>query len=325
MWLPVVGKGSDAIRGPGLKRIIPQQGFVDSDARTATLFAGGLDMAGSDCGEQFRMPGRRLTVGPGVAATERFRQKRVQRFDADYLIKAQNHSAGRNEAAAHLLALLSFLRNLQAIRADAAVEWDRAHVQAIKGDRYNDAAHRLPCQILIDRRYPWDLNPGPDVNMAGFVAGFRARFGDVWTLPKVFNAADSIAEASCLRGALVDACRSVVSNSKPKQRQAGVLKRGVGLNYGEILLRTADVAQPGAGIDRKAVGDAYLVWTNGSTAAFRRAAETVQSNGTTVLGQDCTDEVIYILERYIRFAADPPSLFSGNQLERLEESLWAQK
>jgi len=75
-----------------------------------------------DCGQQFRLSGRRRTVGPGVATQETFRQKIVERFDADYLIKAREHSAGRNNATARLLALLSFLLNLGAIPAACQVE-----------------------------------------------------------------------------------------------------------------------------------------------------------------------------------------------------------
>jgi hypothetical protein len=140
------------------------------------------------------------------------------------------------------------------------VEWDRAQLQAVRGDSSNNAVHRLPCQILIDRRYPGGLSPRPDVNISAFVSEFRELFGDVWTLPKVFNAADSIAEDCCLRGALVEACGSVISETKPIQGEPGVLKRTVGLNYGEIQLRTTDVLSPGGGIHGLAIAEAYKVW-----------------------------------------------------------------
>jgi hypothetical protein len=272
-----------------------------------------------DCGQQFRLSGRRRTVGPGVATQETFRQKIVERFDADYLIKAREHSAGRNNATARLLALLSFLRNLGAIPAACQVEWDRAHVQAIRGDEYSDAAHHLPCQILVDRRFPWELTAEEQVDIPGIILELRKLFGDVWVLPKEFNAADSIAEANCLRGALVAACSLAISSTKPIRREAGVVKRG---GAGEILLATEELLKPTAGIDHKAVTEAYNMWRANSTAAFRRAIDDVRANGTTVRGEDRTDEVVYILERYIRFADVRPSLFSGNNLARLEESLW---
>lgn len=65
----------------------------------------------AECGSQIRLPGSRRRVGPGIARRERFRQKSVQRFDADYLFKVREHSAGRNRAVAQLLGIFSFLRN----------------------------------------------------------------------------------------------------------------------------------------------------------------------------------------------------------------------
>ncbi len=278
-----------------------------------------------DCGPKHGVPGGRRAVARGVARRETFRQKIVQRFDAGYLIKAQDHSAGRNSAVARLLAFLSFLRNLNVLRANAVVEWDRAHLQAIKGDSVSDAAHRLPCQIWIDRQFPWELAAKQNVLTPTLATELRSLFGDVWALPKVFNAADSVAESNCLRGALVDACASVILNTKPIVRQAGVLKRGAGLDHGTILLTIDDVPNPSAGIDSSAVAAAYAVWTARSIAAFRRAVEDVRQNGRSVDGEDHSDDVIYILERYIRFAAGAPSLFSGSNLFKLEESLWLAK
>ncbi len=40
------------------------------------------------------------------------------------------------------------------------------------------------------------------------------------------------------------------------------------------------------------------------------------------MGQDVTDDVIYILERYGRFAQDAPDLLSGANLSRMEQSFW---
>ena len=95
-----------------------------------------------------------MRVGPGVAATETFRQKEVQRFDADYLLKVREHSAGRNRSVSQLLAIFSFMRNYGAIPATARVDWDRAHVQSIRGDPTSDAAHNLPCADSDRRTIP---------------------------------------------------------------------------------------------------------------------------------------------------------------------------
>ena len=274
-----------------------------------------------DCGQQIRLPGGRRRTGRGVARTETFRQKRVQRFDADYLFKAREHSAGRNRAAWRLLAILSFLRNYGGIPANASVNWDRAHVQAIKGDPRSDAAHNLPCQILINSQFPWVFVSGNDIDADLLIAELRESFGGVYVAPKVFNTADSIAEATCLRGALVAACAEAISKTKPVRREGGVVKRGVGVNFGEIQLTTADMANPGAGIDHAAVASAYQTWIVKSIAAFDRAIHGVDEDGASSDGEDVTDDVIYILERYKRFAEASSAPTAAN-LWTLEESFW---
>lgn len=277
-----------------------------------------------DCGPQVRLPGNRKRVGPGVARSENFRQKTVQRFDADYLFKAREHSAGRNGAVTHLLGIFSFLRNYGSIPANARVDWDRAHVQAIKGDPNSDAAHNLPCQILVDGKFPWLLVSGEDIDVQHIVLALKSQFGAVYAAPKVFNRADSIAEENCLRGALVAACGDVIAKSKPIERGAGVLKRGVGVDYGTIQLSASDVSNPGAGIDITAVGDAFQTWLRESRAAFDRAIEQVDQNGASSMGQDMTEDVIYILERYARAAQEtfaPPS----HVFSRMEQDFWRAK
>jgi hypothetical protein len=274
-----------------------------------------------DCGTQIRLGGARRRTGPGVARTETFRQKEVQRFDADYLIRAREHSAGRNRAAWRLLAILSFLRNYNSLPAHAQVNWDRAHLQAIAGDQYSDAAHNLPCQILVGGQFPWIYVSGNDIDAPRIISELREGFGGVYVTPKVFNVADSIAEASCLRGALVDACAEVIAKSTPVPRKAGVVKRGVGESFGMIELTRADLAIPGAGVDQSAVASAYQTWLVKSTAAFDRAIRDVEGSGATSMGQDVSDDVIYILRRYKQFAQTAIAPTAAN-LSQLEEAFW---
>jgi hypothetical protein len=274
----------------------------------------------SDCGTQIRLPGGRRRAGRGVASIETFRQKQVQRFDADYLAKAREHSAGRNRGVWRVLAILSFLRSYGTISSHSTVNWDRAHVQAIKGDSQSDAAHNLPCQILIDGQFPWAYVLGKGINAARIVSELREAFGGVYVAPKVFNAADSLAEENCLRGALVDVCAEVISKSTPLRREAGVVKRGVGPDFGNIELTSAEMANPGAGIDHSAVVSGYRTWIAKSTAAFERATRDVEENGATSMGRDVSEDVIYILQRYKRFAGQfaPTSA----TLYQLEETFW---
>jgi hypothetical protein len=294
-----------------------------TEQETQMMPSGGAPVA-LDCGTQVRLPGERKRVGPGVAATETFRQKEVQRFDADYLLKVREHSAGRNRSVSQLLAIFSFMRNYGAIPATARVDWDRAHVQSIRGDPTSDAAHNLPCQILIDGQFPWLLVSGKEIDGPRIIEELRALFGGVYVAPKVLNVADSIAETSCLRGALVTACAQVIAKSKLIGREAGVLKRGVGLNYGDIELAASDVSNPGAGIDTVAVAGAVRTWLTASKAAFGRAIEYVNANGASSMGQDVTDDVIYVLERYARATHEWAAPVNA-ALSQMEQGFWLAK
>ena len=74
---------------------IPQWDVVVSAqvADASSLFQGAAMTV--KCGVQVSLPGNRRRVARGVNAYETFRQKMVQRFDADYLMKARDHrSAG---------------------------------------------------------------------------------------------------------------------------------------------------------------------------------------------------------------------------------------
>jgi hypothetical protein len=275
-----------------------------------------------DCGLQHRLPGRRLAVGRGVAKHENFRQKQVQRFDSGYLIKAREHSVGQNNDVGELLCLLSLMRSLGDIGPHAQVEWDRAHVQATRGDLASDAAHLLPCQVLVDGNYPWDLVKNLDIQCVEVRAALRGLFGHVYCAPKIVNAADSIAEASCLRGALTRACSEVIESTRPLERTAGVLKRGIGLNYGDIELSTSQLKDSSAGIDIAAVQRAYRTWVGGAKAAFQRAITHAGTEGAGSESLDVTGDVLCILQHYLRFADILPTLFASDATARFAERLW---
>jgi hypothetical protein len=276
-------------------------------------------------------PGRRRSLGADVTRRENFRQKRVERFDEHYLIKARTHSAGRNEGVAELLCYLSFMRNLGDISADASVNWDKAHVQAIKGRIDSNAAHALPCQVLISRQYPWNLVRSTLIHTEHLRSGLRELFGRVWILPKAFNLADCIAESTCLRRALVAACQKVLEDTKPIERGGGVLKRGVGgwqaghkePSFGMIQLRTSDI-HGGAkgGIHGDAVHAGFKEWRTQAADAFERAMKKVEEDGVTYDEVDYTDDVLYILAKYKESLDVPPAKLGAAQISRLEQSLW---
>jgi hypothetical protein len=219
-----------------------------------------------------------------------------------------------------LLAILSFLRNYGAIPDHVPIEWDRAHVYTVKADKDSlyQAAHSLPCQLVINRALVWNLVSGEDIEAQHITLELRKLFADELIAPKVFNSADSLAEESCLRGALLDACADVIAASKPILRRAGVLKTGPA---GEILLTTRDVENPTAGIDFAATENAFKTWLVQSRAAFCRAIEAAKANGVTVLGKDGTRDVIEILEGYLSesLSAEAPS---REICSRMEQNFW---
>jgi hypothetical protein len=280
----------------------------------------------SNCGvDQVTFNQKRKSLGAEVTRTERFRQEKVQRFDSEYRMKASNHSTGRNEAVAELLCYLSLLRTSNDIPQQAAVNWDRAHVQSVKASQGgNVGAHVLPCQILIAGQRPSDIIPNNVLNRSKIQNGLRLLFGKVTVLPKVFNIADSRAENNCLRGSLVAACESVIRETKPVQRTAGVLRRGVGANYGEIQLKAADLPAAGqtVGVDHNAVKNAYEVWRREARATFDRTIRAVRQTGATSDGEDVSEQVIYILERYRESLNQSPAKLMDRMMYQLMEELW---
>ncbi len=279
------------------------------------------------CGvDQTPFDQRRQGLGADTSRRERFRQERVLRFDGAYRSKAENHSVGRNQAVVELLCYLSLLSNANAIAQTAAITWDKAHVQSISASTGGQVgAHALPCQILIAGQRPSEIALPREFDGDKLRHNLRQLFGKVTVLPKIFNMADSRAEDNCLRGSLVAACISVISETKPAQRSAGVLRRGKGLDHGMIeLTRSAlPAAVRGAGIDHDAVRAAYTVWSNQARAAFGRTITVVEQRGSVMAGEDVSDEVIYILERYRDSLKRRPAKLGDRQMYDLEESLWA--
>ena len=98
----------------------------------------------------------------------------------------------------------------------------------------------------------------------------------------------------------------------------------MGLNYGEIELAASDVSNPGAGIDTAAVAGAVRTWLTASKAAFGRALEYVNANGASSMGQDVTDDVIYILERYARATHEWAAPVNA-ALSQMEHGFWLAK
>lgn len=292
--------------------------------------------------------GYRRSPSPGARAYEDFRQKTVEHFDnLDRL--AARHCAGRNAAVVEVLCYLNLLRNAGALKDRASVKpvkVDRAgaRYQATRGSRALDqqAAHCLPCQVLIGRRDPSQLTHDQRTRLA-----LRDLFGKVTVLPSCFNRADIAAEryreADGMVAAFVKACEAVVHG--PRSATAPVRKtyRHTGERFGELYTR--DVWP----LNRDLVKYAYhRVWQPNALTAFELAVaqkelqaprlpraedftshdprygvvidlEALEDQRAKVTPkQEDVNEVIWILEKYIDKHAVEPSKLLDSQMAALE-------
>jgi len=262
--------------------------------------------------EKLPFLGKRRSLGAEITRREQFRQKQIERFDSAYRIKAVDHSAGRNESVAELLCIISLLKNVGDIPGNSTMAWSAAQRQAIRGDRMSDAAHCLPCQILINGSVPSAFVKAEGLDSRYLKQELDALFGKVTVLPKPFNLADSLAEASCLRASLVHACQTILRGTKNTGPRN--IRRAVG--FEPNMLETIPT-----GVDQKAMRTAYELWVQESARAFKRAAERANLEGVTY-GEDYTEDVIYILEKYRALVSVEPAIFSNDNVGRLESSMW---
>src|SRR5262245_10380397 len=129
----------------------------------------------------------RRGLGRDLERSEQFRQETVQRFEALFRTGAGEHSTGRNRAVAELLCYLSLMRSANAIRPQADVDWDRAHYYTFHASEGRQAAHVLPCQLLIDNRRPSDIVPPAFLSAPKLQSALRELFARETSLGKVFN------------------------------------------------------------------------------------------------------------------------------------------
>ena len=279
----------------------------------------GIDLAG--------FGGPRRSLGADHTRYERFRQEQVLRFDGAYRLKAKEHSTGRNRAVADLLCYLSLLTTTGTINPGDPIEKVRAEEQSLKASMAGQvSAHVLPCRLLINGKLPFDMTPPSAINAQKVNQALKEDvFGKCTVLPKVFNIADSRAENNCLRGALAAAAQSVIAGTKAQSSEAGVLRRGTGLEHGTIELSRSDLPKEAQsyGIDPQAVLAAYDVWVKAAGAAFGRTISIVQLRGSTMDGDDVSEDVIYILRRYQDSLSEQPAVLDERQIHKLMEGLWA--
>jgi hypothetical protein len=251
----------------------------------------------------------------GARRYEDFRQKQVERF-MNYQRYAEDHIVGRNRAVAKILCYLSILRNAGAI-PQSLITSGGAQLQTTRGVQALDqeAAHCLPCQILVGGRDPAMLTITNKPLPPQAQREIRSQFGKVTVLPRSFNSADKAAER-VIKGLVpvfVEACQQVVACPRESESPRRETRRHIGEGYGELY--TIDIWP----INRQQVRRVYQnVWLPQAEQAYEVAGNEIEHSGKYLLAQDNPDEVIWILDQYLKYHPHPTSVLLDVQMSELE-------
>jgi hypothetical protein len=154
--------------------------------------------------------GRRRSPDRAVAAEERFRLLRVQRFSSD-TEKALWHGRSRNTRVAKVLVYMAAIRMPDRpglpLKPNPSVTCKGAEQQFFSASGENQAAHLLPGQILIDNTYPWLFLQGEPARR------LQNEFAYVDPIHANYNAADRVAERNGMVDTFAAACRAVLTSA----------------------------------------------------------------------------------------------------------------
>jgi hypothetical protein len=251
----------------------------------------------------------------GATRYEDFRQKQVQRF-TNHERYAEDHIAGRNRAVAKVLGYLSVLRNAGAI-PQPLIASGGAAFQSTRGVLALDqeAAHCLPCQILVGGVNPDRLTISNQPLPMRAQNEIRSQFGKVTVLPRSFNRADIVAErvANGLTQALVEACWHVVACDRIGELPRRETRRHVGERYGELY--SIDIWP----INREQVRHSYeKVWLPRAERAYQSAGDEIERSGKYLSSEDNPEEMSWILDQYLKYNSNPTSMLLDAQMSEVE-------
>jgi hypothetical protein len=154
--------------------------------------------------------GRRRSPDRVIAAEERFRLLRVQRFSSD-TEKAIWHGRSRNTRVAKVLVYMAAIRMPDRpglpLTPNPSVTCKGAEQQFFSASGENQAAHLLPGQILIDNTYPWLFLQGEPARR------LQNEFAYVDPIHANYNAADRVAERNGMVDTFAAACRAVLTSA----------------------------------------------------------------------------------------------------------------
>ncbi len=238
-----------------------------------------------------------------LPALARFNQLQVERFTND-VSKAIGHSHSRNNHVVQAACFFSLIRSTAPDLARARVLIEAAQAQMFRSSSGYQAAHYLPCQLMINDRQPWLL-----VTAATARQKLEGLFADVEHLPAAFNKADSAAESKGLREAFRALGEAALSD--PSQPRKGVTNR-------ELIRRVYDkVWVAGAS---KAYGEAISQKTQ--VNALPAVQHDAEGNITNLEERGAADwsreDEIGILQRYREALRTPPAELQDGKIAELE-------
>lgn len=167
--------------------------------------------------------GRRRSPDRSVAAEERFRLLRVQRFSSD-TERAIWHGRSRNARVAKVLVYMAAIRmpgqRGLPLTPNPSVTCKGAEQQFFSASGENQAAHLLPGQILIDNAQPWLFLRGEPARL------LQNEFAYVDPIHANYNAADRLAERNGMVDTFAAACRAVlIGTGEPERDVANAYHR----------------------------------------------------------------------------------------------------
>lgn len=159
--------------------------------------------------------GRRRSPDRTVAAEERFRLLRVQRFSSD-TERAIWHGRSRNARLAKVLVYMAAIRmpgqGGLPLTPNPSVTCKGAERQFFSASGEDEAAHLLPGQLLIDNTYPWLFLQGEPARL------LQNEFAYVDPIHANYNAADRLAERNGMIDSFAAACRAVLTTAGEAER-----------------------------------------------------------------------------------------------------------
>src|SRR6266850_2081716 len=105
-----------------------------------------------------------------------------------------NHADQKNVSVAESLYIVERLKGLGAVQSSSVARSHRAVFQAFQGAAGYEACHTMPCQLVVDNRFPHVLSAGGNRLNPTFMQRTLDLFGRCTWQPAIVNVIDSALE-----------------------------------------------------------------------------------------------------------------------------------